>query len=184
MVLVTDLVAPATEATTGPDVLLLESGQDLGESTLTFQGGGGVAVVEAAVVGGDNLIGGLQHLGVDETLNAISQESLVVDRLHRRLGNLQHDGPVRTLLSLSALGLGAIRKLQSGKLLGALGLVVGGVVGEDGGTVEGAVVLGEVELVTIMLVFKSFMVYIEGQLTQHLSPILSGRVPRIPTPMT
>ena len=160
VVLVTNLVAPATEAATGPDVLLLELGQDLGKSALTLQGWGGVTVVEATVVGGHDLIGGLQHLSVDETLDRLSQKSLVVDRLHRRLGNLQHDGPVRTFLGLGALGLGAIRELQSGQLLGALGLVVGGVVGEDGGTVEGAVVLGEVELVTSMLVLKSLIVSI------------------------
>jgi hypothetical protein len=101
VVLVADLVAPAAEAATGPDTLLLELGENLGESTtleregaltqilpklqekgiwsrgrfgswryevtLTLQGGGRVTVVEAAVVGGDNLITGLEHLGVDES---------------------------------------------------------------------------------------------------------------------
>ena len=146
MVLVADLVAPATETATGPDALLLETGQNLGEGTLTLQRGGGVAVVEAAVVGGDNLVAGLQHLSVDETLDRLGEESLVVDRLHGGLGDLQHDGPVGTLLLLRARGLGAVRQLESGQLLASLGLVVGGVVGEDGGTVEGAVVLGDVEL--------------------------------------
>ena len=145
VVLVADLVAPAAEATTRPDALLLQLGQDLGEGTLTLQGGGGVAVVEAAVVGGDDLVVGPEHVGVDQTLDGVGQELLVVDGLHGRLGNLQHDGPVRTLLSLGALGLGAISQLDGGELLGGLGLVVRGVVGEDGGTVEGAVVLGEVQ---------------------------------------
>ena len=145
MVLVADLVAPAAEAATRPDVHGLELGQHLGEGTLTLQRGGGVAVVEAAVVGGDNLVAGLQHLSVDETLDRLGEESLVVDRLHGGLGDLQHDGPVGTLLLLRARGLGAVRQLESGQLLASLGLVVGGVVGEDGGTVEGAVVLGEVQ---------------------------------------
>lgn len=145
MVLVADLVAPATEAATGPDTLLLELRENLGEGTLTLQGGGGVTVVEAAVVGGDNLITGLEHLGVDETLDRLGKEGLVVDGLHGRFGNLQHDGPVGTVLSLGALRLGAVSELKGGQLLGGLGLVVGGVVGEDGGTVEWAVILGEVQ---------------------------------------
>jgi hypothetical protein len=145
VVLVADLVAPRSETATGPDTLLLELGQNLGEGTLTLQAGGGVTVVEAAVVGGDDLITGLEHLGVDETLDRLGEESLVVNGLHGRLGNLQHDGPVGTVLSLSVLGLGAIGELESGQLLGGLGLVVRGVVGEDGGTVEGAVILGEVQ---------------------------------------
>ena len=147
MVLVTDLVAPATETATRPDALLLELGQDLGQSTLTLQRGGGVTVVEAAVVGGHNLITGAEHLSVDETLDGVGQESLVVDRLHGRLGNFQHDRPVGTLLGVSALRLGAVGQLNGRQLLGGLGLVVGGVVGEDGGTVEGAVVLREVQLI-------------------------------------
>ena len=145
MVLVADLVTPRTEATTGPDVLLLHLGQDLGEGTLTLQRGGGVTVVEAAVVGRDDLVGGAEHLSVDETLDTLGQESLVVNGLHGRLGNLQHDGPVRTFLRLSGLRLRTIGDLEGRELLGGLGLVVGGVVGEDGGTVEGAVILGEVE---------------------------------------
>jgi hypothetical protein len=145
VVLVADLVAPRAETATGPDTLLLELGQNLGEGTLTLQARGGVTVVEAAVVGGDDLITGGEHLGVDKTLNGLGKESLVVNGLHGRLGNLQHDGPVRTLLRLGILGLGAISKLESWQLLGGLGLVVGGVVGEDGGAVEGAVVLREVQ---------------------------------------
>ena len=35
--------------------------------------------------------------------------------------------------------------MERGELFGVGGLVVGGVVGEDGGAVEGAVVFGEVE---------------------------------------
>ena len=145
MVLVADLVTPRAETATGPDTLLLELGQNLGEGTLTLQAGSGVTVVEAAVVGGDDFITRLEHLGVDETLDRIGEESLAVNGLHRRLGNLEHDGPVRTLLRLGVLGLGAVGELESGQLLGGLGLVVGGVVGEDGGTVEGTVVLGEVQ---------------------------------------
>lgn len=145
VVLVTDLVAPAAETATRPDTLLLELGQDLGQSALTLQRRGGVTVVEAAVIGGDDLVARTEHLGVDETLDRVGQEGLVIDVLHGRFGNLQHDGPVGTLLGFIALGLGAVGQLDGGELLGSLRLVVGGVVGEDGGTVEGAVVLREVQ---------------------------------------
>lgn len=146
MILVADLVAPATEAAARPDVALLELGQDLSESAFTLKSRGRVAVIEAAVVGRDDLVSGPKHLSVNETLDTLGQESLVVDRLHRGLGNLQHDGPVRTFLRLGALRLGTISNLDSWELLRGLGLVVRGVVGENGGTVERAVVLGEVEL--------------------------------------
>jgi hypothetical protein len=36
------------------------------------------------VVGGDNLITGLEHLGVDETLDRLGKKGLVVDGLHYR----------------------------------------------------------------------------------------------------
>ena len=145
MVLVANFVAPAAEATTRPDVHVLELGENLGEGALALQRGSGVAVVEAAVVCGDDLVGGLQHLGVDETLDGLGKECFVVDGLHGRLRDLQHDRPVRTLLGFVALGLGAVSQLEGRKLLGSLRLVVRRVVGEDGGTVEGAVVLREVQ---------------------------------------
>lgn len=146
VVLVADLVAPAAEAATGVDTLGLEAGQELGEDTLTLKGGGGVAVVEAAVVGGDDLVLRPDHVGVDETLNGLGEEGVVVDGFVGGFGDFQHDGPVWTFLRSGVLGLGAIGKLLGGKLDGWLRLVVGGVVGEDGGAVEWAVVLGEVEL--------------------------------------
>jgi hypothetical protein len=146
VVLVTDLVAPASETATRPDALLLKLGEKLSESTLTLQGWGGVTVIEPAVVGRDNLIVGIEHLSVNETLDGILDNSLKVNRLVRGLRDLQHDGPVRTGLGLTAGRSGTIGKLLGGELLRGVRLVVGGVVGEDGGTVEGAVVLGEVKL--------------------------------------
>jgi hypothetical protein len=146
VILVADLVAPAAEAATGVDALGLEAGEELGEDTFTLERRGGVAVVEAAVVGGDDLVFGLDHLGVDETLDGIGEEGVVVDGLVGRFGDFQHDGPVWACLGAGILGLGAVGKLLGGELDGRLRLVVGGVVGEDGGAVEWAVVFGEVEL--------------------------------------
>lgn len=145
VVLVTNLVSPATEAATGVDVHVLELGKELSEDALTLQGGSGVTLVELAVVGRDDLILGLDQVGVDETLNAVLEEVLLIDGLHGGLGYFQHDRPVRTLLGLRRRSRAAVGKVLSGQLGLLLGLVVGRVVGEDGGTVEGAVVLGEVQ---------------------------------------
>ena len=145
VVLVADLVAPAAEAATRPDVLGLELGEELLEYSLALERRSGVTVVVAAVVGADNLVRGRHHLGVDKTLDAVGEHGLVVDGLHRGLGNLEHDAPVGTLLGLGGGRLAAIGELESGQLYAGLGLVVRRVVGEDGGAVEGAVVLGEVQ---------------------------------------
>mgnify|MGYP000929348754 CR=1 FL=1 len=145
VVLVTDLVAPATETATGVDVHVLQLGQELLEDTLTLKRGSGVAVVEAAVVGRDNLILGLDHVGVDKTLDAVPEEVLLINRLERGLGNLEHDGPVGALLGIRGVSLAAISLVKSRQLDVVGGLVVRRVVGEDGGAVEGAVVLREVQ---------------------------------------
>ena len=164
VVLVADLVAPAAEAATRPDVLGLELGEELLEYSLALERRSGVTVVVAAVVGADNLVRRRHHLGVDKTLDAVGEHGLVVDGLHRGLGNLEHDAPVGTLLGLGGGGLAAVGELESGQLLAALGLVVGRVVGEDGGAVEGAVVLGEVQLEARVSIFDTS--------TQCFSPLL------------
>lgn len=146
VVLVSDLVLPTAEAATGVDVLCLQLGQNFGQHTVALDGGCGVAVVELAVVGRNDLVVGLDQLGVDQSLDGVLQEVLLVHGLHGRLGNLQHDGPVGALLRLARLRLAAVCQVQSWELDVLLGLVVGGVVGEDGGTVEWAVVFGEVQL--------------------------------------
>ena len=146
VVLVADLVPPAAESATGPDVHILELGQELSEDTLALERGSRVPVVEATVVGGDDLILGEDHLGVDQSLDALLQECLLVNRLHARLGNLKHDGPVGTGLGLTRRRLRTVCVVQSGQLDVILRLVVRRVVGEDGRTVERAVILREVEL--------------------------------------
>lgn len=65
VVLVANLVPPATEPTSGVDTEVLELRKKLGQNTLTLQRWRGVAVVELAVVGRDNLVLRLNHVGVD-----------------------------------------------------------------------------------------------------------------------
>lgn len=147
VVLVTNFVLPAAEATTRVDVLGLQLGQQLSQDTITLDGGRRVAVVELAMVSRDDLILRQDHLSVDQALDTVLKQVLLVHRLHARLRDLQHDGPVRTLLRLSRVRLAAIGLVESGQLDVLLRLVVGRVVGEDSGTVEGAVILGEVQLI-------------------------------------
>ena len=105
-------------------------------------------MVELPVVDGYDLILGLAHGGVDETLDAVCNEGVCVDRLLVRLGNLQHDRPVGPLslgLAINTLAQRRVSSLHSAQLDVLGRAVVGRVVGEDGCTVEGRVGLGEVE---------------------------------------
>lgn len=145
VVLVADLVAPAAEAAARVDVQVLQLGQELLEHAFALEGWRWIAVVEAAVVKRDDFVGWLEHSRVYEALDAVFHEGAVVDGLHRRLGDFEHDGPVWAVGFLVLGGLGAIGETHRGKQRCFCGLVVRAVVGEDGGAVEGAVVFGEVE---------------------------------------
>jgi hypothetical protein len=101
---------------------------------------------ETTVISRDDLVLSLDHLGVDKSLNAVLEEVVVVNRLHRRLRNFQHDGPVRAFLGFRRLGLAAIGKVLSWQLNRLVWLIIWRVVGENGRTVEGAVILREIEL--------------------------------------
>jgi len=146
VILVAHFIAPASETSSGVNASGLELGEELLEDTLTLQGWGWVTVIEAAVVGGNNLVFWFDHLSVDQTLDGISQNIGLVDWLLGRFRDFQHDGPVWTFLRLVRLGLAAVCKTLCCKLDRLVWLVVWGVVGEDGGAVERAVVFGEVEL--------------------------------------
>jgi len=174
----TNLVSPAAETTSGVDVLGLELGKELFEDALTFKRRSWVTVIETTVIGGDNFIIRFDHFGIDETLNGVTEDVGLVDWLHGRLGNLQHDRPIWAFLGLARLGFASIGEVLSWELDGLVWLVIWGIIGEDCGTVEGAVILREVELDMLAAHPLTFDI----PLTQHLSPILSGRAPRIPTP--
>ena len=145
VVLVADLVAPAAEAAARVYVFFLEAGQELGEDAFAFEGGGRVAVVEAAVVGGYDFVGGAEHFCGEQAFDAVGEEVGVVDGLEGGFGDFEHDGPVGAFGGGGVCGLFAGGEMQGWEFLGGWRLVVGGVVGEDCGAVEGAVGLGEVE---------------------------------------
>ncbi len=146
VVLVADLVLPRSESTTAVDVVLLKRGQQGSKSSVTSKRGSGVSGGELAVVGRDDLVISVDEVGVDASLDGLGKDLLRINGLEVRLGNLHHERPVRSLLGLlRGSALGGVSVLQSRELDVSLGAVVWRVVGEDGSTVEGAVILGEVE---------------------------------------
>ena len=155
MVLVSDFVAPGAEAAAGEDGFGVEGGEEGFEDGFAFEGGGGVTVVEAAVVGGDDFVGGLEHFGGYETFDTVGEEVFVVDGFHGGFRDFEHDGPVGTFLGVGRGGLFAGGEVEGGEFFGFVGLVVGGVVGEDGGAVEGAVVFREVEPAFVADAFRA-----------------------------
>jgi hypothetical protein len=124
----------------------LKFGEEFFENALTFKGWRWVAVVEATVIGRDDLILRLDHFGINKSLNGVLEEVGMINWLHGRFGDFQHDGPIRTLPGLAGFGLAFICEILSWELDRLIWLVVWRIVGENSGTVEGAVVLGEVEL--------------------------------------
>lgn len=98
VVLIAHLVAPAAEASPREDVLGLQGGEELFEHAFALQGRGGVAVVEAAVVGRDDLVGRLEHGGVEEAADGVGEEVVVVHRFEGGFGDFEHDTPVGAFL--------------------------------------------------------------------------------------
>lgn len=156
VILIAHLVSPATETPARVDVVfVLEGGEELLEDAFALEGGGWVPVVEAAVVRADDLVRGLEHRGGEEACDAVFEDGGFLDGFEAGFGDFEHDRPVRSFLRFGGFGLGAIGELLRGELGGGLGLVVGGVVREDGGAVERAVVFGEVEPAFVADAFRA-----------------------------
>ena len=144
MILIADFIPPAPEAAARPDIALAQLGQQLLQHAFALEAGCWVAVVEAAVVDGDDLVLGHEHLRVDEALDALLDQAGLVDGLHGGLGDFEHDRPVVARFRVGGGWGGAVGKLDGGEFLGRRRVVVGRVVGEDRCAVEGAVIFGEV----------------------------------------
>lgn len=54
-------------------------------------------MVELSVIDRDDFVFWLAHSSVDESLNGLCDQSVLIDGLLVRLGNLQHDAPVGTV---------------------------------------------------------------------------------------
>mmetsp|Transcript_14864 Transcript_14864/g.41788 ORF Transcript_14864/g.41788 Transcript_14864/m.41788 type:complete len:575 (-) Transcript_14864:45-1769(-) len=158
VVLVGHLVLVGAKAATGPDALGPQERQGLLQDPIAGKGGSGVAVLQAPVVDGDDLVGGLHKLGADCALDGLLHQlrprpggaregdGLLVDRLEAGgLRDLKHEGPVGPLLWLAICRGAAVGCAKGGQLGARLGAVLLGVMAEDGGAVERAVVLGVVQ---------------------------------------
>lgn len=133
-------------------------------------------MVEATLIRGDNLVGGLQQIRRDGTLNRLLQQCLVVDLAQFRLADLEHDTPVRTFLRVRVGRLVTIGQTQSGESNGICRGVVLGIVGKDRSSVAWGVIAREVQ--------PAWYQFCKGGALSHLSPILSGLEPLTPTPRT
>ena len=121
MVLVADLVLPATKPAPAPDSEVHELGLDLVQELVPANKGSRVAVLEPLMPGADDLVARLKELGVERALDGGLDRVLLGGGLGGGLAELEHQGP--------------------GVLVRA---VVRRVVGEERGPVEGTIVLGEV----------------------------------------
>jgi len=73
MILVSYFVSPTAEPTAGIDAFFLQCGEQFGEHTFAFEGGCRISMVEAAMVGRHDFVGGLEHLRINEALDAVCQ---------------------------------------------------------------------------------------------------------------
>ena len=104
MILITDFISPAAETATRIDVLFLEFGKELFEHAFALETWGWVAVVKASVVGAYDFVGWLEHFGVDEAGDAVSEHVFLIDRFHGGFGDFEHDGPVGSFLGGGGFG--------------------------------------------------------------------------------
>mmetsp|Transcript_6266 Transcript_6266/g.17989 ORF Transcript_6266/g.17989 Transcript_6266/m.17989 type:complete len:496 (+) Transcript_6266:382-1869(+) len=151
VILVGDLVLVRPEPTPRPDGVVPQPGQGLVQRPVTCHTGRGVAVLQPPVVEGHDLVGGGDELGVDGAPDGLrhngrpgAARQLLRGLLHRlavRLAHLEHERPVWSRLRLAVLHLRPISQQKGAQLLVLGGAVIGRVVAEHGGAVEGAVIL-------------------------------------------
>lgn len=77
-------------------------------------------------------------------MDGVFEDVFDVDRFYRRFGDFKYDGLVGIFLRFGRGRFVIVGVVESGEFDIFLGLVVGGVVGEDSGMVEVVVVFGEV----------------------------------------
>ena len=145
MILIPHLIPPAAEAAAGENIHFFQLGEQFCQHSLALEGRCRVSVVEGSVVCGDYFVLGFYHVGVYQALDTFCEDFLAVDGFHYGFGDFEHDTPIGSLFRFGRAGFAAVGELLRGEFRRGLGLVVGRVVGEDRGAVEGTVVLGEVE---------------------------------------
>jgi hypothetical protein len=108
-------------------------------------------VREFTMVNTHNFIVREEESGVYRASDSVGDEGGFVDGFHGGFGDFKHEGPVGAFFGRGGGGFVAVGELEGGETGGGLGLVVGGVVGENGSSVEGTVGFGEVELPLVLL---------------------------------
>ena len=80
--MVSYFVLPTSKSSTGENVLRLKLGEEFLQDTITLERWCRITVIEAAVVGGNDLIGRLDHLSVDQTLDGVLEKVGLVNWFH------------------------------------------------------------------------------------------------------
>jgi hypothetical protein len=147
VVLVPHFVFVRTESPSGPDLeRVLEEREGLLQHPVPLETGGGVAVLQSAVIDAHDLVSGRDERSVQGTADGVLHDGGEVHRLVvSGLRHLEHERPVRPRLWLGGRRRAAISELQSREESVSGRNILLGVVREDCAAIEGTVVLGIVQ---------------------------------------
>jgi hypothetical protein len=143
VVLVPHFVFVRTESPSGPDLeRVLEEREGLLQHPVPLETGGGVAVLQSAVIDAHDLVSGRDERSVQGTADGVLHDGGEVHRLVvSGLRHLEHERPVRPRLWLGGRRRAAISELQSREESVSSRNILLGVVREDCAAIEGTVVL-------------------------------------------
>src|SRR2546421_12912185 len=74
MILIRNLIFPAPKSAPRPNIPRLQSGKDLCETAVAFEGRSGIPVREFTVINGDDFVLGEEERSVDGALNGVGYE--------------------------------------------------------------------------------------------------------------
>ena len=103
---------------------------------------------EFTVIDADDFIVRGEEVCVDGSLDGVRDEVWLVDGFQAGLGDFKHERPVGAFFCSCGVGFVAVCELEGWEAGVGLGLVVGGVIREDGRSIEWAIGFGEVELLS------------------------------------
>jgi hypothetical protein len=139
MILIRNLIFPAPKSASRPNILRLQSGKNLCETAVAFESRSGIPVGEFTVINGDDFVLWEEERSVDGALNGVGYESRFCDGFHGGFGNFKHQGPVWTFFGVGGGGFGAVGELEGRETGCGCGLIVRGVIRENGCSIEGTI---------------------------------------------
>ena len=148
MILIRNLILPTPKPATTPYIFRLQRRQNLGETSISFKRGRRVSMGEFTVINADDFIVCGEEVCVDGSLDGVGDEVWLVNGFQARFGDFKHERPVGAFFCRCGVGFVAVCELQGWEASVRLGLVVGGVIREDGRSIEWAIGFGEVELLS------------------------------------